>query len=120
MMLNLPQLASNPIASNYQSLASQANGSLANLDKAQSDLDSVFHQFVGETFYQLMLKSLRNMHDKPAYLHGGQAETLFQNQLDQEVASGLAQTKVGTFSRDLYSVFQSQTKSRAQSASEPN
>jgi Rod binding domain-containing protein len=73
-------------------------------------MDSVFQQFVGETFYQMMLKSLRNMHDKPAYLHGGQAESLFQSQLDQEIASRLAQTEIGSFSRDLYQSFQAQIK----------
>ena len=72
---------------------------------------SAFQQFVGETFFQLMLKSLHGMHDKPAYLHGGHAETLFQSQLDQEIASQLSQTKVGSFSQDLYQVFQSQIKS---------
>ncbi len=120
MMLNLPQLASNPIASNYQSIARQTETSLGRSNESQSDLDSVFHQFVGETFYQLMLKSLRNMHEKPAYLHGGQAETLFQNQLDQEVASSLAQTEVGSFSRDLYSLFQSQRKSPIQLTGKPS
>ncbi len=42
-----------------------------------------FRQFVGESFFGQMLKSMRSTLDKPAYFHGGQAEEAFQGQLDQ-------------------------------------
>jgi Rod binding domain-containing protein len=63
---------------------------------------------VGETFFQMMLKSMRNTHGKPAYMHGGQAEEIFQGQLDQEVAGNLAQTAGGSFSNDLFQLFRQQ------------
>lgn len=97
----------------YAAVARSTEQAKSTGKSSDSEVNAAFQQFVGETFFQLMLKSLRNMHDKPAYLHGGQAETLFQGQLDQEIASRLAKTEVGSFSRDLYQQFQSQLKSPA-------
>ncbi|MCA9040692.1 MAG: rod-binding protein [Planctomycetaceae bacterium] len=61
-------------------------------DRANSveEVKAVFQEFVAGTFYSSMLKSMHAMHDKPAYLHGGQAEEMFQNQLDQEISKELA------------------------------
>ncbi|MAT16755.1 MAG: hypothetical protein CMJ46_15970 [Planctomyces sp.] len=58
------------------------------------EVKAVFQEFVAGTFYSTMLKSLHSMHDKPAYMHGGQAEEIFQNQLDQVISKELA-TKHG-------------------------
>jgi len=49
-----------------------------------------FTEFVGSTFYAQMLKSMRTTLGKPAYFHGGQAEEIFTSQLDQTLASTLA------------------------------
>jgi len=118
-MLSLPQLAAQLIGSSVRPLSNLTGSTLSRTEESRSELAAVFHQFVGETFYQLMLKSLHTMHDKPAYMHGGQAETLFQNQLDQEIAGRLAQSDVGPYSRDLYKVFQSQLKASGQSTNAP-
>ena len=40
----------------------------------QDELREKFTQFVGETFYGQMIKSMRSTVGKPAYFHGGQAE----------------------------------------------
>jgi peptidoglycan hydrolase FlgJ len=55
------------------------------LESAQEVRDT-FRQFVGETFFKQMLKSMRSTQDKPAYFHGGHAEEVFQSQLDQVLA----------------------------------
>jgi Rod binding domain-containing protein len=57
------------------------------------------------TFYQEMMKSVRKMHGKPAYMHGGQAEDMFQNQLDQHVSQDLAHTNGNQFADSLYQAF---------------
>ncbi len=85
--------------------ATLAHSLRANASKPGNELKSTFQEFVGGTFYQLMLKSLHDMHDKPAYLHGGRAEEIFQGQLDQEMATHLAQTCGKSFSDSLYQQF---------------
>lgn len=75
----------------------QSDSTLRNAaERAESveEVKAVFQEFVAGTFYSTMLKSLHSMHDKPAYMHGGQAEEIFQNQLDQVISKELA-TKHG-------------------------
>ena len=102
-MLNIAQIASNT------SVPGRELSQLAAAGSQDADvLKSTFQQFVGETFFQMMLKSMRKTHGKPAYLHGGQAEEIFQSQLDQEMAGSLANTAGSAFSNDLYELFRLQ------------
>lgn len=64
-----------------------------------------FQQFVGETFFGLMMKALRSTEGETAYLNGGQAEQMFRGQMDQEVASRLAASHGETISGPLYGAF---------------
>ena len=50
------------------------------------EVRSKFRDFVGQTFFGQMLKSMRATLDKPAYFHGGRAEEIFRGQLDQLLA----------------------------------
>src|SRR5258708_24831108 len=50
----------------------------------QLALREKFQDFVGGTFYKEMLKSLRAAHKPSKYLNGGQAEKIFQGQIDQQ------------------------------------
>ncbi len=94
------------------------------LPSSSNNLKKTFQEFVGGTFYQLMLKSLHEMHDKPAYLHGGQAEDIFQSQLDQEIATHLAHTSGAHFSEGLFQQFRlknaARTNSNSQNANRTN
>lgn len=56
-------------------------------------LKSTFQDFAAGTFYKEMLKSLRKMHNKPAYMYGGHAEEVFQGQMDQQVAETFAHAR---------------------------
>lgn len=87
-------------------LASFQNARSSNLEGGK--LQETFQEFVGETFFQLMLKSMRKMHGEPAYMHGGQAEDIFQGQLDQHLANDLARNAGGEFSNDLFQLFKLQ------------
>ena len=49
-------------------------------------LHDTFTQFVGQTFYGQMIKSMRSTVGKAAYFNGGQGEKIFQGQLDQTMA----------------------------------
>ena len=78
------------------------------LTQAPADTDkmkSTFQDFTAGTFYKEMLKSLRKMHNKPAYMYGGRGEEIFQGQMDQEVAENLAHSKGSQISDPLFQGF---------------
>ena len=77
-------------------------------------LKEKFQDFVAGTFYTQMLKALHNMHGKAAYFHGGQAEEIFQSQIDQQVAEDLARNHGGAFSDQLFTVFKNKLEFRNQ------
>jgi len=68
-------------------------------------LREAFDRFVGETFFGQMLKSMRKTVDKPAYFHGGQAEEIFQQQLDQVLAEKIAKAEASSFTGAMYKLF---------------
>ena len=69
------------------------------------ETEAAFQEFVAGTFYRNVLKALRATQRRPAYFHGGAAENVFQNQLDQQVAEDLAKSHGETFSGPLFSAF---------------
>jgi len=79
--------------------------SLAEPQQSEDELRAAFQKFVAGTFYKQMLKSLRKMHDKPAYFHGGQAEEIFRAQMDQQVAENLAERQGDGLSTAMYEAF---------------
>ncbi len=61
-----------------------------------------FTQFVGETFYGQMLKSMRQTVGKPAYFDGGRGEEVFRGQLDQQMAQELAKSSAHQFADPMF------------------
>ncbi len=61
-----------------------------------------FASFIGETFYGQMMKSMRSTLEKPAYFHGGQAEEMFQSQLDQQLATEWAEQSGDRFAEPMF------------------
>ena len=76
-------------------------------DKSNDDgkLRETFDQFVGETLFSQMLKSMRSTVDKPAYFHGGQAEEVFQSQLDQKLVEEISKASAEKFSGPMFELF---------------
>jgi|ERR1700683_4921971 Rod binding domain-containing protein len=72
---------------------------------SQEKMKSTFQDFAAGTFYKEMLKSLRKMHNKPAYMYGGHAEEIFQGQMDQQVAESMAHSKGSQISDPLFKGF---------------
>ena len=68
----------------------------------QDELREKFTQFVGETFYGQMIKSMRSTVGEAAYFHGGQAEKAFQGQLDQQLAQHLTEATAEKFAKPLF------------------
>ena len=79
-----------------------------NLKPAKADDRAVreaFDGFVGETFYGQMLSAMRKTQGKPAYFHGGQAEEIFQGQLDQVLSEKLSKAGANSFTDSMYELF---------------
>jgi hypothetical protein len=68
-------------------------------------LHKAFDQFVGETFYGQMIHAMRKTQGKPAYFHGGRAEEVFTQQLDQVLTKKLAETRADKLSGPMYKLF---------------
>ena len=99
-------LANGPAKSPVSLKAAAGDASVENA----RDLKQAFTQFVGETFFGQMLKSMRATVGEPAYFHGGLAEEQFQAQFDQQVAQDLAGSGAGGLAEGL---FQSQFPNEA-------
>jgi Rod binding domain-containing protein len=81
-------------------------------DAVRPELRQAFQEFVAGTFYRQMLSAMRKTHGEAAYLHGGQAERIFQGQLDQQVAEDMAQRHGAALSGSLFEAFQQQFTGR--------
>jgi len=75
-----------------------------------TELEEAFRQFVGQTLFGQMLKSMRKTLRKPAYFHGGRAEDVFQQQLDQVIAEKMSRTTAEKFSAPMFALFQMQRR----------
>ncbi len=72
----------------------------------QEEYKKVFHQFVGQTLYGQMLKSMRETQQKPAYFDGGRAEEIFQGQLDQVLVDKMTAASSSTLSDTMFKLMQ--------------
>lgn len=90
------------------SLASQPLQPPAALAAPKPDAAKVreaFDDFVGQTFFNQLLTEMRKTQTKPAYFHGGQAEEIFQGQMDQLLAERLSDATAETFSGPMFELF---------------
>ena len=69
------------------------------------EVREAFHSFVGQTLFGQLLKAMRKTLGKPAYLHGGRAEEVFQQQLDQVLAEKIAETSSERLSEPMFELF---------------
>lgn len=80
-----------------------------------ADLKPTFQKAVAGMLFGQMMKAMRSTVGKPAYIHGGQAEEIFQSQLDQTLVEQLASDHGGAFVGDLYDQFRRQLNLPAES-----
>ncbi len=79
--------------------------------ESDSELRERFQDFVGQTLFGSMLASMRETVGKPAYLHGGQTEEIFQKQLDQYIVEDLSDSTAQTISDPMFELFHLQRRS---------
>jgi peptidoglycan hydrolase FlgJ len=106
----MPTISPMQNATNSAHLAADARETSGSRLLTQSPADtekmkSTFQDFAAGTFYKEMMKSLRKMHNKPAYIYGGHAEEVFQGQMDQQVAETLAHNQGAQISDPLFQGF---------------
>ena len=80
-----------------------ANGS--NPDAETPNLKETFTQFVGETFYGQLIKSMRQTVGKPSYMHGGRAEEIFQGQLDQLLSEHMTEASADQIAGPMFELY---------------
>ena len=95
------QIAKLETGSSQPAAAAPASASLTAKHDPE-ELRERFTQFVGETFFGQMIKSMRSTVGKPAYFHGGHAEEVFQGQLDQQLAQNLTEASASKFAEPLF------------------
>lgn len=71
----------------------------------EQELEKTFRTAVAGMFYGQLMKALRSTAGETAYLHGGQAEKMFEAQLDQQLVEDLADGHNGSFVHELYQQF---------------
>ena len=66
------------------------------------DLQGAFQDFVGKSFYGEMLKAMRSTVGEPAYFHGGNAEKIFQQQLDHQLGDEMTKANGGELAAVMF------------------
>ena len=69
-----------------------------------------FGDFVGQTLFGSMLASMRDTVQKPAYFHGGRAEEVFQEQLDQKLVEEISDASADSFVDPMFNLFNLQRR----------
>jgi hypothetical protein len=77
-------------------------GKHKDLATRREEARDAFQKAIGNTFYRQMMKSLRESTSKAAYMHGGQAEDIFQAQLDEILIERMSEANGGDFSDRLF------------------
>ena len=64
-----------------------------NVEQLREQFENTF----GELLFGQMLSAMRKNVGEPAYFHGGRAEEIFTQQLDQQLAQNLSKSCAGEF-----------------------
>lgn len=75
------------------------------IEKDDNKLRETFDQFVGGSFYGMLFKTMRESVGKSAYFDGGQAEEIFQQQLDQVMTEKMTEATASSFTGPMFELF---------------
>lgn len=103
----------NPLAAINTQIAAQQTAepplpfraSTAATSAGGGELQEVFTEFVGQSLFGQMLSAMRKTVDKPAYFHGGQAEEIFQGQLDRVLVEEITEASANQIADPMYELF---------------
>jgi Rod binding domain-containing protein len=96
-----------PFANEFRSLLSRGNTTQQASAQPQGDdeLRKAFTDFVGQTLFGQLIASMRATQGEPAYMHGGQAEKIFQGQFDQVLAEEMTKASADSLANPMYDLF---------------
>ena len=101
-------IATRPSPASLELPSKPSATALASSSGSPDELQEAFQDFVGQTLFGSMLASMRKTLGKPAYMHGGRAEEVFQKQLDQHIVEDLTDASAQTISDPMYELFNMQ------------
>lgn len=78
---------------------------VADSSQGGQELEDAFDDFVGQTFFSHLIKTMRSSVGKPAYFHGGRTEEIFQAQLDQKFTEEISKASAKDFSEPMFELF---------------
>ncbi len=96
-----------------EQLAAPAAGpaeSLGETAETVGETQKAFRDFVGQTLFGQMLKSMRSTVGKPAYLHGGKTEEVFQQQMDQVLVEKMSDASADQIADPMFELFMQSRK----------
>jgi len=71
-------------------------------DDREQQFRELLHQFIGQTLFGQMLKSMRATQEKNPYFHGGNSEEIYQSLLDMELTDQMTKATSKTLSEPMY------------------
>jgi len=71
-------------------------------DAREKQFRELLHQFIGQTLFGQMLKSMRATQEKNPFFHGGQSEEIYQSLLDMELTDQMTKATSQTLSEPMY------------------
>jgi Rod binding domain-containing protein len=71
-------------------------------DAHDKQFRELLHQFIGQTLFGQMLKSMRATQEKNPFFHGGQSEEIYQSMLDMELTDQMTKATSKTLSEPMY------------------
>jgi hypothetical protein len=108
--LQPPQLQDPQMMQNAARPSNATPLSLDDPNASSSELREAFTDFVGQTLFGSMLSSMRKTVGKPAYMHGGRTEEVFQQQLDQHIVDDMTQASADTIANPMFELFNMQRR----------
>ena len=110
--MNISQNQPDPNTTASQLQASGLAAKAENLAKTPKPdaTREAFQDFLGQTFFAEMIKSLRSSQEPSSYFHGGRAEEVFQSQLDQVLSEELSDASADQFSDPMFELFMLQSQ----------
>lgn len=73
--------------------------------EGSTELREAFDQFVGQTLFGQLIKGMRSTVGKDPYFNGGQAEEIFQSELDQKIVEQMSERSASQLSGPMFDLF---------------
>lgn len=105
--MNISPVASRPVVA---SPAGPRGPQPADRPPQEQLLRQTFESVVGQMLFGQLLKSMRKSLGKPAYFHGGRAEEVFQQQLDQVLAEKMSHASAASLVGPMFELFTLRTR----------